>query len=372
MMHKLVAISFLVSFGALSLPAQQVPAAIPAPAIPTSSANDAARYLAGMPVAVGSTIEPLTRDPQWIAHSNAMNDAFAKLFDRQLNNIEPWRAQLIAPIAQFSRNCFYFFSGPDFLYADIMFPDCSTYVLVGLESVDPMPELLSLPQPALHGTLQNIEIALNSVLNFSFFQTKEMRQDFSRGALKGVLPILFVFMARLNKEIQEVSYISLDRNGSVRSGRGGTRGIRITYGDLGRGTRKQLYFFTADLANDALRKNPAVLQFCNRLAPANSLLKAASYLPHENGFSTIRDYIVQTSALILQDDSGIPIRYLPPDRWSLRFFGSYQGPIELFKQFYQPDLQRYYAASAPKPLTFGFGYHWNANNSSVILAVRKD
>src|SRR5438105_6905281 len=62
-----------------------------------SSATDAARYLAGLPVSAQSPLTGLTRDPLWIAHSNVMNAGFSKLDQRQLSNIRIWRAELLAP-----------------------------------------------------------------------------------------------------------------------------------------------------------------------------------------------------------------------------------------------------------------------------------
>jgi hypothetical protein len=56
----------------------------------------------------------------------------------------------------------------------------------------------------------------------------------------------------------------------------------------------------------------------------------------------------------------------------LRFFGTYAGPIDLFKKYNQPDLRQYYEASSPKRLTFGFGYRWHNRTSTLILAVKKD
>src|SRR5260221_14609161 len=103
----------------------------------------------------------------------------------------------------------YSFSGPDFLYAAAFFPDCTNYILVGLESVEPMPDLLTVPEASLVSTLQNIQISLNTILQFSFFKTKDMRQDFERGQLRGVLPIIFVFLARTRKDILGVEYVSL-------------------------------------------------------------------------------------------------------------------------------------------------------------------
>jgi hypothetical protein len=344
----------------------------PQAVVPSSPANDAARFLAGLPVAPGSQIAALTQDPRWQAHARAMNQAFSQLEQRQLNNIRIFTAENIAPVTQQSHTCVYLFSGPDFLYADAMFSDCSTFVLQGLEPVDPLPDLATVPPAALAGTLQNIEISLNTILSFSFFKTKDMREDFQRSELKGVLPAISVFMARTGKVIKEIQYISLDKAGAVVQGfQGTTRGAKLTFTDTASGSEKALYYFTSDLSDDALKRNPGLLRFCEGLGPSNSLLKAASYLLHEGGFETVRNFLLQNSAAILQDDSGIPVHFFTSDRWTLRFFGIYTGPIDLFKKFYQADLRQYYAASSPKPLTFGFGYRWSSRTSTMFLAVRK-
>jgi hypothetical protein len=336
----------------------------------SSSATDAARYLAGLPVPDNSSLSSLTRDPRWQAHAAALNSAFAQLEQRQLSNIRVWRADMIP--AGGPKTCLYYFSGPDFLYADTFFPDCTTYILCGLESVEPMPDLLTVPEASLVWTLQNIQISLNTILQFSFFKTKDMRQDFERGQLRGVLPIIFVFLARTGKDISAVEYVSLTSNGTVVNGsQGASRGVKINFSDPATGAEKVLYFFTADLSDDGVKKNAGVLRFVEQFAPTNSFLKAASYLMHEGRFNTVRSSILNNSELVLEDDSGIPVRYFTPDKWTLRFFGAYTGPIAIFKNFYQSDLHQYFQASSPKTLTFSFGYQWNRHNSTLILAARK-
>jgi hypothetical protein len=338
----------------------------------SSPANDAARYLAGLPVLPGSQIAGLTQEASWQAHARAMNQAFGQLEQRQLSNIRVFRAENIAPATQQSHTCVYLFSGPDFLYADAMFSDCSTFVLQGLEPVVPLPDLATVPPATLAGTLQNIESSLNTILSFSFFKTKDMREDFQRSELKGVLPAICVFLARTGKEVNGIEYISLDKAGALLQGfQGGTRGVKIAITDTATGSQKVIYYFTSDLSDDALKRNSGLLRFCEGLGPFNSLLKAASYLLHEGGFDTVRNFLLQNSTAVLQDDSGIPVHFFPPDRWTLRFFGVYTGPIDLFKKFFQADLRQYYAASSPKPLTFGFGYRWSSRTSTMFLAVRK-
>ena len=331
--------------------------------IQRSSATDAARYLAGMPVSARSPLTRLTSNPRWIGYSNAMNAAFSKLDQVQLSDIRIWRAEFLAPATKCSRTCLYFFSGPDFLYADTFYPDCNTYVLVSLEPVESIPELQSVPPAVLQNTLQNIEVSLNTILNFGYFETQDLREYSQRSQLKGVLPIIFVFLVRSGKEILNVDYHSL--------GKGGTPGVKITFLDSATGAHKVLYYFSADLSDDGLKRNSAVLSFCNSLGPTNSFFKADSYLLHQNGFNIARNYLLGVSASILQDDSGIPLRYCIPEKWNLRFFGTYTGPINLFKNFYQPDLRQYYATSSPKPLPFGFGYQYDRQDARLLLAVRR-
>jgi hypothetical protein len=191
--------------------------------IQPSSATDAARYLAGMPVSAESPLSRLTSDPRWIAHSNAMTAAFSKLDQVQLNNVRLWRGEFLAPVTKFSRTCLYFFGGPDFLYADTFFPDCNTYVLVSLEPIESIPELQSVPAALLQNTLQNIEVSLNTLLNFGYFQTQDLREYTQRSQLKGVLPIIFVFLVRSGKEILNVDYNA--------PGKGGTRSVKVTFLD---------------------------------------------------------------------------------------------------------------------------------------------
>ncbi len=90
----------------------------------------------------------------------------------------------------------------------------------------------------------------------------------------------------------------------------------------------------------------------------------------EEGFATVRNFILEHSDTIVQDDAGIPLAYFNRDKWNIRLFGNYIGPIEIFKQHYQPKLQELYEQSNPPPLEFNFGYRWNYKESNLIVAQR--
>ena len=263
------------------------------------------------------------------------------------------------------------FSGPDFLYLDQFFPNASVYIMCGKESMGPPPDPLRIAD--LAGALQNLDNAMKSSLTATYFITRDMKVDLQQQALNGTLPILYVFLARANKTITEVRFLSLDRNGEVREdvpGRGSTPGVRISYTDNLSGRQQTLFYFTTDISNGGIASNPGFMKFCDEHGVGASFLKSSSYLMFEDGFSRVRNFILDHSKLIVQDDSGIPIAHFDRDKWNLRLFGTYVGPIELFKQYYQPKLAELFAESNPPEFGIGFGYQWNFHKSNLIVAQR--
>jgi hypothetical protein len=338
-----------------------------------ATADDNARLLAGMAPSAGSPLEPLTREASWQSHAKYFDKAWSELEQRQLGKIKTWSATHVP-----SRKpvLFYMFSGPDFLYADAFFAGASTYVLSGLEPVGQVPDLASLPPRALGGELRGLQNSLNSVLSFSFFITKKMKTELRDGRLTGTLPILYTFLARSGKTIKETQLVSLNPDGSVTPSDGSTPakgvspGAKITFSASG-GSDQTLYYFSTDLSNWGL-KTSGFLTFCKALGRGDSLVKSASYLMHSNNFSTVRDFIVENSSVLVQDDSGIPVRFLDDKSWRLTAFGRYLRPIGIFSATtYQPKMRDLFAKGRAQPLDFGIGYRWRPNESNLLLAVRE-
>jgi len=345
---------------------QQNPAASNS-AIP--SPDDAARFLAGMPLPKNSPLALLTSDPASQDHSAFFEKAFAQLNLRQLQKLHAWEQNYLPEATQPMPVAFYMFSGPDFLYVDQFFPKAAVYVLCGKESMGPPPDPLRITN--LPGALHNLEEAMNSSLRFSFFITKDMKVDLQAQELNGTLPILYVFLARADKSITDVTFGSLNGNGTFQEGKaGGIAGVRIKYIDNPSRNAQTLFYFTTDISDAGIRSNPGFLKFCEHFGVGCSLLKSSSYLMFEEGFATVRNFILEHSDSIVQDDAGIPLAYFNRDKWNIRFFGNYIGPIEIFKQHYQPKLQELYEQSNPPPLEFNFGYRWNYKESNLIVAQR--
>jgi hypothetical protein len=359
---------------ALSVYAQQNPEIAPRAMPVAAGPNDVARFLAGMPVPPDSPLGPLTREPAWQGHAAFFEEQFSKLNLRQLQKLHAWQETNLPESLQPIPVAFYMFSGPDFLYVDQFFPRAGVYVLCGKEALGPPPDPLRIAN--LSGALGNLENAMKSSLNTTYFITKDMKIDLHEQNLNGVLPILYAFIARADKSIKNVTFGSLSSGGAFQESAAGKRGgsvsgVRINYTDNQSGDSQTIYYFTTDISDGGIKATPGFLRFCQRLGVGSSLLKSSSYLMFENGFATIRNFILDHSKLIAQDDSGIPVAYFDPNKWNLRLFGVYLGPIELFKQHYQPRLQELFTQSNPPPLDFGFGYRWNYKEANLMVAERK-
>ena len=346
----------------------------------TPTADDTAHFLAGLPPSSGSPLAALTKDPAWQQHAHNFDSIFGREDSTTLSKVRDF-AQ--AHLTDKHDTVLYFFSGPDFLYATSLFPSASTYVLAGLEPAGDVPPLTSLSRPTVDATLRNLEVSLNTLLNYSFFITKNMSVQLREGPVYGTLPVLYVFLARTGKTIHEVSLVSLDSQGNIQTpdeaadADGKTRkilrrappsaapGVKIVFSD-GDGPKKTLYYFSTNLADGSFERS-GFEAFCSKLGVADSFIKSASYLLHGGSFSKVRSFLLDHSGAILQDDSGIPLAYFDRKKWHLQPFGRYVGPLGIFGSTYQPGMSELFSRSAI-PLDFGIGYRWRKNESNLLLA----
>jgi hypothetical protein len=344
-------------------------AAAPANAQSAASPDDTARFLAGLPPSSDSPLAALTADRSWQQHRSQLDAAFGAIEARQLSKMRTWSATTITarrPVL------FYMFSGPDFLYADAFFPDAETVVLAALEPVGSVPDLMR-TRDALPSLLGHLRDSMRSSLAFTFFITKQMREELSATRMSGVLPILYVHLARTGKAIREVMPVHLDDKGNLRPGdsaRSGARGVLIVFADRD-GRERKLYYFTTNLANDGFRRS-GFAAFCEGLGRGDAILKSASYLLHQNGFTHVRDFLLDRSVTILQDDSGVPVAKFDPDRWQIRTYGRGSEPIGEFANYPQPLLKDFYRRYMQGPVDFGFGYRHRPNETGIVLAVSRN
>jgi len=212
---------------------------------------------------------------------------------------------------------------------------------------------------------------MNSVLHLSFFITKKMKTNLRGRGFPGALPILYVFLARADKEVQGLAYVKLNKDGTLttldnKDARKAT-GVKISFTDKEGGATKELYYFSTDISNGGIKRS-GFLTFLKSLGTGDAFLKSASYLMHSGNFTEIRNFVLNNASRIVQDDSGIPLRHFKKGGWNFTPYGKYLGPINVFPGRYQTSMKRLFRKKNRKPLGFGIGYRWRLGTSNLLVA----
>ena len=360
------------------LDSSTTPGSKPRVATEPTTEQDVAMFLAGMPVQTQSSLYQLTTQPQWQAFAADADKSWGNYYQTRTTKIQQWAATELDSVRRTSSTIFYPFSGPDLLNVVTLFPASQTYVLVGLEPVGTIPQRSTLENPALFPA---VKASLWSILNFSFFRTNDMAVNLKSIELDGALPLLMIFAARTDQQIKAVHYVQLDAAGQLipadtavvrKPSPRVIPGVELKLVDKN-GQEKTVYYFSADLSDWKLGiTKEAVLRYVRTLGLLATYVKSATYLMHKVYFSKVRNLILENSRYVLQDDSGIALKYFRPDEWRLTYYGTYRRPINLFAKYYQPALTQAYQDSLhkPQPLPFGTGYNWRQNDSNLLLARR--
>ncbi len=384
-LHASLAAALLLAAPALAQAPLSTPAITAAPVTsPPAVRNaawwtDASRILAGQLPEAGSALSKIANTMAVLQHRDAFQRSWPPFDTTRLKPAMKFAQDEIVPRPQAVGPVFYPFSGPDALYALGMFPNASTYVLMGLEPVGELPDLNTLTEADLSNSLTELRASIASIQSFSFFRTREMHAQFSRNQFSGVTPILLLFIARHGFAVHRADPILIEPDGSLRETtpavqralpEGRVPGLRITFSKSGEKRLRSMYYFKVDLSDNSLTAAPQPLTWIASTAPRATYLKSASYLMHAPQFSQIRDFILEKTELILQDDSGIPLRHFSSEHWDRAFFGTYDGPIRLFANRFQKDLLDAYGTTA-KPLGFGIGYDHQDKASNLQRFIRK-
>ncbi len=357
-------------------PQQPSAAAASAPAAPDRELTDAARVLAGLEPSPAGRLAPIAAKPEWRVWQKEFDSEWTRATRDRFARIGDWRDRELKPVVGTCSTLMYPFSGPDILNAWLLFPDCSRYILFGLEQPGSLPAIDQLSADRLANLLEETRHALNNLLARNYFITRQMMRDTSAAELHGTLPLMAVFLVRMNAQLISAKDLEIAEDGRLQprtprsKEHSAAPAIELVFSRPGHAPQTVVYF-RAQAQDAAIDQRAGVVPFLEHQAGFVTFLKSASYLLHGNEFRIIRDILLRRSRLILEDDSGIPLRLLKAPEWRVSLYGKYSKPVKDFNYGYQPDMEKAYADERNvKPLNFSFGYHWEGGAAAVILAVR--
>ncbi len=339
-------------------------------------ATATAQVMAGiLPAAGDAVIDKLVATDSWQKHQEVMQTQW-KAVRARLDAIEKWRDQEIKLKDVAGRTMLYPFSGPDFLNAWALYPNHGKYRFFSLENPGALPDLGKMGPKEFEALLASVREAFTEIFQRNYFITSYMGKQLTQAQLKGAVPVIATMMALNGLRIAKIETIdpfpdltkAFTEPQAKRPAKM-LRGAKITFVSAGDKVH-ELSYFSLDATDKALLHYPEFLDWVSRNKPASALLKSASYLLHDTQFSKTRGMILASADILVQDDTGVPYRYIRQAHWNTRFFGKYHHPIAPMQWGYQSDLEQAFKDAKSEPLPFPFGYHWKGQEGGLILATR--
>ena len=261
----------------------------------------------------------------------------------------------------------YPFSGPDIANALALFPDADSYLLFGLEPPGSVPDLHALDDEAIKSGMNELKASLSEMLQVNYFFTKSMEKKLGTGSFNSVSGLLVFFLAMSDREVTSTRPVAI----------GNVPGVEITFTRHG-GREQTLRYFMVNVADANLAKSaPDFIPYLESQGRFATMIKSASYLLHKEGnhesmhFEQIRALILGHSDLVVQDDSGVPLRDFSRDTWKLQFAGQYTAPTPEFGKYLQKDLRVEMQRSSTGKLPFAYGYAYKHGESNLMIAERR-
>ena len=340
--------------------------------------TDVANFIAGKKSFKTEYLSKLINDTSWLKYAGKIENIWQKLDTTRFNGMRNWSSNQLASISNSPYNLFYPFSGPDYLNANLFFPNCDSITMMGLEPVGTLPPVQEIRfKDSLYKYVNSLKKSLNTVLNLSFFKTKDMFSDLRTSELNGALHLILWFAARENYSIKHVKQMAINYNGLVTyavkdSAYKHSRIHGVEVGCVKNGKLKIVRYFSTDISDHGFNKQKALRDYFSHWKFQNTLVKSASYLMHAANFTYIRNLILTKSKYLLQDDTGIPYKHFDAKKYDVILYGIYEKPINLFSMHYQDDLHKAYDSLDTKKLPFGIGYKYRKNESTWMLITNKE
>jgi hypothetical protein len=335
---------------------------------------ESAKFLAGKPLSPSSRLFQLTLDKRYVSYVDEIKRSWERLQKKNIDAIVKWRGENLPK--KYNKTIFYPFSGPDILNAVVFFPDGDDYIMFGLEPCGDIPAPYSLTKEQVFSGLWGLRASLNEILNMNFFKTINMQKEVSTNEFNSMVSIIMWFLGQMDYEVINAKKIWIDDYSMVTTIPATAKqnkyipGAEIYFKDAS-GYIRRVRYFQINVIDNSLLQYTNFIPHLESYKRFTTIIKSASYLMHnDNKFTRIRDLTLVHSDLILQDDSGIALKFFSPYQWRLTLFGVYTKPVPLFAHRYQQELKEMFDTLSKGPLPFSYGYNNGVGKSNLMLAER--
>jgi len=301
---------------------------------------------------------------------------YKQSMDRSWDKLLSTKAQIQSHLSQnqiefLPRTVVYPFSGIDVLNLFSFFPSADNYILFGLEDPGYPSNYSNLTEREKQTFRRGILSLSEHLAGRNYFTYRKMKEETKKRELNGAYPVFVAFLTRMGKTI-------IDSNEETIKGPDITyKGFQLHLYDPKLKRTQKLTYFKIFLTGKEGVAGDGITEYFGSLGPKAVFTKSAEYLFHGERRSLFRDLILKDTDLVVQDESGFPIRFFPKETWARKILGRYEKSWNLSGAV-TPEAQKELKElsdetnNAPLPFPFGYGVLGTKDNKqSAVLIFQK-
>lgn len=282
----------------------------------------------------------------------------------------------------------YPFGGGDLTSALVVYPDATEITTLSLEAAGDARVIDTISKQQLGDDIGTIAGDVKRLYRSAHSTTKSLMAA-SHSELPGTLMFALAALAVHEMEPVSLRYFDIERDGTLRyltSGELDRRAAEFANAKRSKKTSKHYWYeqespfanveiqfrprggdakapvrtyrhIVANLDDPHMTADGRVLVHLRAKGKVAVMTKAASFLLWHDDFSQIRDYLLQHTAWMISDASGIPPSYAGPAGFEQITYGAFSGPYFIKdKRNMREQLVKLWASQPARPLPFRFGY----------------
>jgi hypothetical protein len=278
----------------------------------------------------------------------------------------------------------YPFAGGDLSSALSVFPDADEITTIALEPAGDPRALAKLSEKQVKGALAIVQKELRALYRLNYSHTMNMI-----GAMRGgQLPTQLIFtLSALHLhgyEATSMRYFTLADDGTIKyldkadldkadaikdvSKRNKElANVEIKFRKQGTKREQTFRHIVANLDDPHLKKTPAVLTHLKAKGKVSAMTKAASFLLSFDGFTTMRQYLIDHVEWMVSDATGLPPKYGKPAGFEYETYGTFERSEMDAGAPFSPVWAAEFKAQPKRDLAFRFGYPDHKFRNHLII-----
>jgi hypothetical protein len=277
----------------------------------------------------------------------------------------------------------YPFGGGDLLSALTTYPDATDVTTLSLEHVgDPQRFLATTDKRKQATSLDLVRRMTGGLLLFNDSKTESL-QKMMRGEIPGNLAFFLIGLATHGYEPLSLRYFRVDREGklvyleqadidALQPNKAkllhtswvapdfseAFSNAEITFrrrGDASGAVRVHRHL-AANLSDERLAQDDGVIRWLAAKGPVATMTKAASYLLWRDGFSKIRDYLLEHTRCMISDSTGIPVKWGSARGFTYVTYGRFKQSFLGASGEHNAAFRKLWESQPYRALPFRYGY----------------